>query len=435
MARLAVFVVVALLGAVAVAAQKEAIAPYPIPSPTPQSSPAPSPPRTSPAPPQGSPAPSPPSASPPPQVSPAPTPPSSSPAPQGSPPPSASPAPQSSPPPSPPSASPAPKGSPPPAPSPPSASSPPSQAPPPPAPAGLSVDFYKNSCPRAEEIVSEVVRDATSRNPGIGGGLIRMAFHDCFVEGCDASVLLDPTPANPQPEKLGPPNFPSLRGFEVIDAAKTKLESACPGVVSCADIVQFAARDATVFLSGGKVSYGLPGGRRDGRVSLAGETLAFLPPPFFNLQQLIANFKAKGLTVDDLVVLSGAHSVGGAHCSSFSGRLASPGSDMNHLLAIKLKRVCPAKPSFGNDPRVAQDFVTPDAMDNQYYRNLLSGNVLLDTDAALMTSPETSQMVFFNAYNTRMWEQKFAAAMVKMAAIEVKTGASGEIRRNCRLVN
>jgi peroxidase len=311
---------------------------------------------------------------------------------------------------------------------------PPTQTPPPPGP-GLRFGFYRRSCPPAEYFVKEVVAKAIRKNPGIGAGLIRMAFHDCFVQGCDGSVLLDATQANPRPEKLGPPNFPSLRGFEVIDTAKALLEKFCPGVVSCADVVQFAARDAAFFLSGYRVYYQLPAGRFDGRISFENETLAFLPPPSFNLTQLVDSFKVKGMNVDDLVVLSGSHTIGRSHCSSFSDRISTPPSDMEPGLATILKGQCPANPNFTNDPTVVQDIVTPDKLDNQYYKNVLNHKVLFNSDAALLTSRVTTRKVQENALIRGRWERKFARAMVKMSLIEIKTAANGEIRKNCHVVN
>ncbi|EEC75337.1 hypothetical protein OsI_11739 [Oryza sativa Indica Group] len=233
--------------------------------------------------------------------------------------------------------------------------------PPSPSTCGLKIGYYHDKCPHAEAIVKGVVAAALHRDPGVGAGLIRMLFHDCFVEGCDASVLLDPTPANPQPEKLAPPNNPSLRGFEVIDAAKDAVEAACPGVVSCADIVAFAARDASFFLSDSRVSFDMPSGRLDGRYSNASRALDFLPPPTFNLGQLVANFAAKGLSVETWA--------------------------------------------------------------------------LFTSDASLLASPATAKMVVDNANIPGWWEDRFKTAMVKMAAVEVKTGSNGEIRRHCRAVN
>lgn len=59
------------------------------------------------------------------------------------------------------------------------------------------------------------------------------------MKGCDASILLDGTTS----EKASPPNR-SVRGFDLIEAVKAKLESFCAGVVSCADIIAMVTRDA-----------------------------------------------------------------------------------------------------------------------------------------------------------------------------------------------
>ena len=109
---------------------------------------------------------------------------------------------------------------------------------------GTRVGFYSSTCPRAEDIVRSTVGSHFRSNPAIAPGILRMHFHDCFVQGCDGSVLID----GPNTEKSTPPNS-GIPGYDVIDAAKAELEAACPGVVSCADILALAARDAVVLVS------------------------------------------------------------------------------------------------------------------------------------------------------------------------------------------
>ncbi|KAJ3672219.1 hypothetical protein LUZ60_006940 [Juncus effusus] len=299
---------------------------------------------------------------------------------------------------------------------------------------GLSVGYYKSTrtCPRAESIVKSVVREFVQRDPGLGAGLIRMFFHDCFVRGCDGSVLLDPSPLNPNPEKLSVPNNPSLRGFEVIDAVKTALENACPGVVSCADIIAFAARDATYFL--GRISYNIPSGRYDGRVSVNAEALSLLPAPFFNLTQLKASFSSVGLSDVDLVTLSGAHSIGRSHCSSFTNRLY-PTIDptMSPQFGAFLRTKCPQNTTI--DRVVPQDFVTPNSLDKQYYNNVKSLTALFFSDWSLLTSPATFNLLDQFSKVSGLFEANFGKSMVKMGNIGVKSKGQGEIRRSCRIVN
>ena len=75
-------------------------------------------------------------------------------------------------------------------------------------------------------------------------------FGDCDIglQGCDASVLLDDT-VTLKGEKKTSQNKQSLRGFKIMDRIKVMVESECPGVVSCADILTLAARDAVILVT------------------------------------------------------------------------------------------------------------------------------------------------------------------------------------------
>jgi peroxidase len=158
------------------------------------------------------------------------------------------------------------------------------------AAAQLTPTFYDGSCPSLQSIVRSGMAAAVQQEPRMGASILRLFFHDCFVQvpiqfarlqlpavcaraasecaprwsdadvcavvaarafslqGCDASVLLDDSPALTGEKNAGP-NANSLRGYEVIDSIKSQVEAACPGVVSCADILALAARDGVNLVS------------------------------------------------------------------------------------------------------------------------------------------------------------------------------------------
>ncbi|KAF3949137.1 hypothetical protein CMV_024951 [Castanea mollissima] len=182
-------------------------------------------------------------------------------------------------------------------------------------------------------------------------------------------------------------------------------------------------------------------GRRDSRVSREDEPNHNLPLPTFNAQQLEERFAQKGLGLDEMVTLSGAHSIGRSHCSSFSNRLYNFGEtnpqdpSIDPIFARDLKTKCPQNANNGNDPTVPLDVLTPYRLDNKYYKNLKNHHGLLTSDQSLLSSTSTAEIVRNNARHGQAWAYKFGAAMIKMGYIDVLTGSQGEIRKNCRFVN
>ncbi|KAI3982199.1 hypothetical protein MKX01_019105 [Papaver californicum] len=298
----------------------------------------------------------------------------------------------------------------------------------------LFVNFYQTSCPGAEFMVRNTVRSASNNDPTIPGKLLRLLFHDCIVKGCDGSVLLD----GKQTEKSDPANT-SLGGFSVVEAAKELLELFCPSTVSCADIITLAARDAVEISGGPNVE--VPTGRRDGKVSLASNVRPNMVDTSFTMDQMTQLFTSKGLSLDDLVVLSGAHTIGAAHCNAFSdrfqenskGELTLADKALDKVFASELMKRCPASAS--SSVTVNNDPGTSFVFDNQYYINLIAHKGLFQSDSVLFSDARTKKLVEELSNNQDTFFQKWGDSFVRLSSVGVKTGDEGEIRRSCNVIN
>ncbi|XP_073036016.1 peroxidase 44-like [Primulina eburnea] len=295
---------------------------------------------------------------------------------------------------------------------------------------GLMEGFYEKDCPQAEQIVNEVLMKNLKKDATLAPAIVRLFSHDCLVKGCDASILLDETPSGEDVEKKATQNGKFVRGFDMIDEMKERLEAECPGIVSCADIIAFANRDSLVYT--GLPTYKVAAGRRDGLSSLAVNAKNNLPVPDTPIQEMIDMFKRKGLTLEDLVVLVGAHSIGTAHCGVVRGRLfdRNKSKEMNPNYAEQMRFMCER-----DDNTLPFDSVTHNKMDAQIYNQFLDKRALLESDNALAKDPHGNDIMKKMASDQAAWFQKFIRATVKMGEIEVLTGNQGEIRKQCRVVN
>ncbi|KAG6632085.1 peroxidase 60 [Carya illinoinensis] len=302
--------------------------------------------------------------------------------------------------------------------------------------AALEVEFYKGKCGifDVESIVAGLVKAKFFKGPTIAPKFMRRALlYTVESAGCDASLLL----IGGSSERFAPPNL-SVRGHEFIDEVKDAVESFCPGLVSCVDIIAIATRDAISLSGGGR--YRVETGRRDGFNSLAENV--DLPGPQIPVSESIAAFTRKGLNVTDMVYLLGGHTVGVAHCLFFQDRLYNfqntgrPDPTMDLELVRSLRSRCPQESTGKNIVSLDQNFLSSFIVDNSFYKQILGKRAVLQIDQQLALDPSTRDIVTTMASGRASdFGNNFGEAMVKMGAIQVLAGTEGEIRKSCSFIN
>ncbi|CAM0910446.1 unnamed protein product [Alopecurus aequalis] len=297
---------------------------------------------------------------------------------------------------------------------------------------GLSTRYYANTCPNAERIVWSVLANNVAEQPRMAPAILRLFFHDCFVNGCDASILLDATPSGG--EKEAEPNL-SLTGYSVIDEIKFALERDCPATVSCADVIALASRDAVVLLGG--PTWNMPLGRKDSRFAANQEfTKQSLPSPNDNLGELVSMFGELGLDARDMTALSGAHTVGMANCDQYRNRLYDTEYTIDPSFAETRRQMCPQQGRSGDAGKAPFDVLTPMKFDNAYYRDLIAHQGLLNSDQALYGGGGLQDnLVERYSADGDAFGRDFAKAMVKMGNIPPPNGMPTEVRLQCSKAN
>ncbi|CAM8971529.1 unnamed protein product [Rhodiola kirilowii] len=298
--------------------------------------------------------------------------------------------------------------------------------------AGLNPNYYAKICPKALPTIKRVVEAAVAHEKRMGGSILRLHFHDCFVDGCDASVLLDNS-SSIISEKDAGPNANSARGFEVIDKIKSEVDKVCCGsVVSCADILAVAARDSVVALGG--QSWEVQLGRRDSKTANKEGANKNLPGPDSDLSALIKSFKKQGLDERDLVALSGGHTLGFSQCVNFRGRIYNESANIDRSFARKRQATCPIRN--GGESNLAPLDSTVATFDTDYFTELTKRRGLLHSDQVLFESgASTNGLVKKYSANKALFFSDFGNSMIKMGNIKPLTGNKGQIRKNCRKVN
>ena len=175
-------------------------------------------------------------------------------------------------------------------------------------------------------------------------------------------------------------------------------------------------------------------------VSKASRVEGNLPRTNMSMNQMINLFASKGFSVQEMVALTGGHTIGFSHCVEFSDRLYSHSKkqatdpEINSKFAAGLRSMC-ANYTTDKTMSAFNDVFTPGKFDNMYFKNLPRGLGLLASDNALVKDPRTRPFVELYATNQTAFFQDFSRAMQRLSIHEIKTPRNGEVRNRCDQFN
>ncbi|KAE8703741.1 Peroxidase 56 [Hibiscus syriacus] len=236
---------------------------------------------------------------------------------------------------------------------------------------GLKKNFYRHKCHDAEIIIKNTTEQYVANDPMLPAKFLRMHFHDCFVRGCDGSVLLNST-ANNTAEKEAIPN---------------QTVSACLGM-------QFLTNSEN---HSGK----------------------FIPVEETNVERMRSYDWSRSLQYLQ------------NRLYNFTGS-GDQDPSLNATYAAFLKSQC--RSLSDNTTVVPMVPGSALKFDNNYYFTVKQHKGLFQSDAALLTNNVSSHIVH-KLLDEEKFFKEFAKSMKKMEAVGVLTGNAGEIRKKCFVVN
>ncbi|KAL0303609.1 UNVERIFIED_CONTAM: putative Peroxidase 48 [Sesamum radiatum] len=350
----------------------------------------------------------------------------------------------------------------------------------------LRYDYYNESCPLGERIIRSTVQELYGFRPDVAPALLRLVFHDCFVEEpfwvfdlflslslemeCLSIFLMGRLLAHLVFHDCIVKVSVILIFFKIQNMiCFFHLSFLGDGMLT--DILNDQIVSTLVFsaciLKAGGPFYPLYTGRRDGIVAYPIIATYELPSPLDDLSKTIESFASRGFDERETVSLLGAHSTGTIHCKFFFHRLYNfsggdgPDPSIDPEFLQLLRSNCssihhssgPASASPSLSPLPSTDgnnlstVVSQDAgmkMDYEgprtgfgtlYYRSLLQRKGLLFVDQQLTSGAETETWVRAYASDLSLFQRDFGLAMIKLSNLKVLTAPKGQVRLNCRKVN